>query len=194
MRILTTAEIRSGKSDRVAFRAADRLPIRVVLDGVRRPYNLGAIFRLCDAMLVERLIVCGGPLDIRNRRFLQAAQGAHRWVPREVVEDAASAVATLKRQGWAIVVADIASGSVPPERFKPDFPLCLVVGGETDGVSQAVLDHADATVAVPMLGMVNSLNVATAPAVVLYHLTVAAQRHAGRESAPPPGGVTLPVS
>jgi len=65
MRVLTTAEIRSDKPDRVAFRAADRLPVRVVLDGVQRAYNLGAIFRLCDAMLVERLIVCGGPVRRR---------------------------------------------------------------------------------------------------------------------------------
>jgi tRNA G18 (ribose-2'-O)-methylase SpoU len=187
MHILTTAEIRSGKPGRIAFRAADRLPIQVVLDGVRRPYNLGAIFRLCDAMLVERLIVCDAALDLRNRRFVQAAQGAQRWVPWQVAEDAALAVAALKRQGRRIVVADIASGSVPPERFEPAFPLCLVVGGETEGVSQAVLDQADATVAVPMLGMVNSLNVATATAVVLYHLTVAAQRNAGRVGATLPG-------
>jgi tRNA (guanosine-2'-O-)-methyltransferase len=180
MRILTTAENRSEKPDRVAFRAIARLPIQVLLDGVQRAYNHGAIFRLCDAMLVERLIVCGAPLDCRNRRFLQAAQGAQRWVPWELAENAAVAVTALKSQGISIVVADLASGSVPPERFEPTFPLCLVVGGENEGVSQAVVDQADATVMVPMLGMVNSLNVATATAVVLYYLTVAARRDAGR--------------
>lgn len=178
MRILTTAEIRSDKPDRAAFRAARRLPVQVVLDGVQRAYNLGAIFRLCDAMLVERLIICGVALDRRNRRFLQASQGAHRWVPWEVAEDAAVAVAALKRQGSRIVVADIASGSVPPERYEPAFPLCLVAGGERGGVSRAVLDQADAAIAVPMLGMVNSLNVATATAVVLYYLTLGARRDA----------------
>nr|WP_294506057.1 TrmH family RNA methyltransferase [uncultured Rhodopila sp.] len=183
MRVLTTAEIRSDKLDRVAFRVIHRLPIQVLLDGVQRPYNLGAVFRLCDAMLVERLIICGGPVDIRNRRFLQAARGTQRWVPWELAEDAALAVAALKRQGSRIVVADLASGSVPPERFDPVFPLCLVVGGEAEGVSQAVIDQADAAVAVPMLGMVNSLNVATATAVVLYYLTVAARR--GDGSIPP---------
>jgi tRNA G18 (ribose-2'-O)-methylase SpoU len=180
MHVLKTAEIRSDRPDRVAFRAVDRLPVQVVLDSVQRAYNLGAIFRLCDAMLVERLIVCGAPVDCRNRRFLQAAQGAHRWVPWELADDTALAVTALKRQGSRIVVADLAIGSVPPERFEPAFPLCLVVGGEAGGVSQAVLDLADATVAVPMLGMVNSLNVATATAVVLYYLTVAARRQAGR--------------
>jgi tRNA G18 (ribose-2'-O)-methylase SpoU len=179
MRVLTTAELRSDKPDRAAFRAVRRLPVQVVLDGVQRPYNLGAIFRLCDAMLVERLIVCGAPLDRRNRRFLQAAQGAQRWVPWELAEDAASAVAALKRQGSRIVVADLSTGSVPPERFEPVFPVCLVAGGERGGVSRAVLDQADAAVTVPMLGMVNSLNVATATAVVLYYLTLAARRDAG---------------
>lgn len=179
MHVLKTAEIRSEKPDRTAFRAVRRLPVQVVLDGVQRAYNLGAIFRLCDAMLVERLIVCGVAMDQRNRRFLQAAQGAQRWVPWEMAEEATSAVAALKRQGSMVVVADLVSGSVSPECFEPAFPVSLVVGGERGGVSQAVLDQADAAVAVPMLGMVNSLNVATATAVVLYHLTLAAQRHAG---------------
>jgi tRNA G18 (ribose-2'-O)-methylase SpoU len=179
-RILTTAELRRDKPDRNAFRALRRLPVQVVLDGVQRPYNLGAIFRLCDAMLVERLIICGAPVDRRNRRFLQAARGAQRWVPWELAEDAAPAVAARKRQGSMIVVADLASGSVPPECLEPVFPVCLVAGGERGGVSRAVLDQADATVTVPMLGMVNSLNVATALAVVLYYLTVAARRDAGR--------------
>nr|WP_294520828.1 TrmH family RNA methyltransferase [uncultured Rhodopila sp.] len=186
MRVLTTAEIRSDKPDRIAFRAIQRLPIQIVLDGVQRAYNLGAIFRLCDAMLVERLIVCGAPVDCRNRRFLQAARGAQRWVPWELAETAAVAVSALKGQGSRILVADLASGSMPPERIEPAFPLCLVVGGEIGGVSQAVLDQADAAVAVPMLGMVNSLNVATATAVVLYYLTVAARRDAARNAVATP--------
>ena len=64
-------------------------------------------------------------------------QGAQRWVPWELAEDAALAVAALTRQGSRIVVADLASGSVPPERFEPTFPLCLIVGGERGRVSQA---------------------------------------------------------
>src|SRR5664279_684318 len=78
--VVTTVEIRSDKPDRSAFRAAHRLPVQVVLDGVQRAYNLGAIFRLCDAMLVERLIVCEAPasaaghpvvrLELTNGPFL----------------------------------------------------------------------------------------------------------------------------
>jgi tRNA G18 (ribose-2'-O)-methylase SpoU len=127
---LTTAELRLTKPTRAAFSAIRRLPVQILLDGVTQNYNVGAIMRLCDAMLVEGLVVCGGKPDIRNRRLVQAAQGTQRWVPWVHAESAESAAYELKAQGYNIVVAEITSLSVPPERFDPVFPICLVVGGE----------------------------------------------------------------
>ena len=59
---------------------------------------------------------------------------------------------------------------VSPAELRPCFPAVLVLGGERTGVSQAVLDCAEQTVAIPMRGMANSLNVATAAAIVLHEL------------------------
>lgn len=58
-RPLSRAELREVKPDRAAFAALPRRPITVVLDRVRQNYNIGAIFRLCHAFLVERLIIGG---------------------------------------------------------------------------------------------------------------------------------------
>lgn len=58
---------------RTEFPTKPRNPITVVLDGVRQNYNLGAIFRLCDDFLVERLIICGTPGMLRKRKLVQAA-------------------------------------------------------------------------------------------------------------------------
>jgi 23S rRNA (guanosine2251-2'-O)-methyltransferase len=57
--VLKTAELRQSKPDRATFTGRRRNPVTVVLDGVTGHYNLGAIFRLCDAFLVERLVICG---------------------------------------------------------------------------------------------------------------------------------------
>src|ERR1700732_708427 len=57
--ILGKAELRRSKPDRTTFAAWPRNPVTVVLDGVTGHYNIGAIFRLCDAFLVERLVICG---------------------------------------------------------------------------------------------------------------------------------------
>jgi tRNA G18 (ribose-2'-O)-methylase SpoU len=165
-----TEHLRQAKCDRDAFASKPRLPITVVLDRVKQAYNVGAIFRLCDAMLAERLVICGADVYPRKRRLAQAAQGTQYWTPWEQAESAEEAVMRAKAEGYQIAAVELASNSVRPENFAPKFP-GLVLGGEQDGVSQEVLNHADAVIEIPMRGMANSINVSTAAAIVLYQLS-----------------------
>ncbi len=80
-RALTTPELRLSKVTREEFLTRPRRPTTVVLDGVSQSYNIGAIFRLCDAFLVQQPVICGTKLDLRKRRLVQAAQGTQHWVP-----------------------------------------------------------------------------------------------------------------
>ena len=171
-RALTTAELRATKLTRDEFLARPRRPITVVLDGVTQNYNIGAIFRLCDAFLVQKLVICGTKVDLGKRRLVQAAQGTQHWVPWTEYQHASEAVADAKGRGSWVGVAEQTTASVRPEELAPVFPATLVLGGERSGVSPEVVDVADAAVAIPMLGMANSLNVATAAAILLYWLTV----------------------
>jgi tRNA (guanosine-2'-O-)-methyltransferase len=75
-RALTTVELRRTKATRDKFLAHPRRPITVVLDGVAQDYNIGAIFRLCDAFLVQQLVICGASvprLGVRPRLMLLRA-------------------------------------------------------------------------------------------------------------------------
>jgi tRNA G18 (ribose-2'-O)-methylase SpoU len=167
---LSTDELRRTKLDRTAFAALSRSPITVVLDGVVGNYNLGSIFRLCDAFLAERLIVCGAAVVLRKRKLVQAAKGAERWVPWETATDAAATVRALKAAKYWIVAVELTAISVPVTAMRSRFPAALVLGNEVRGVSADVLACADQSVAIPMRGMANSLNVATAAAIVLHDL------------------------
>lgn len=178
-RALTKAELRRNKPDRHAFRAQPRLPVRVVLDGVRQGYNVGALFRLCDAFLCERLVVCGRDASRGMRKLVQAAQGTHNWVPWEQRDNAVEAVLEARAEGCQVVTVEQTSDAVGLDCFLPRYPVCLVLGSERAGVSQAVLDLADAAVTIPMRGMANSLNVATAAAIVLHGLATACMDAAG---------------
>lgn len=169
-RALTTAELRHGKDDRHAFQTQARLPIQVVLDGVRHGYNVGALFRLCDAFLCERLVICERDGTQGTRKLVQAAQGTHHWVPWGQADSAIEVVRAARSNGYQIVAIEQTSGAVGLDRFLPQYPICVVLGSERAGVSPAVLDLADAAVAIPMRGMANSLNVATAAAIVLHAL------------------------
>jgi tRNA G18 (ribose-2'-O)-methylase SpoU len=183
-RVLPKPELRRSKPDRASFLAQPRNPITVVLDGVSGSYNLGALLRLCDAFLVERLVICGRherrgapqpvtPL-LRKRKLVQAAMGAQRWVPWAEEPDAATVVRAAKAAGAWIAAVELTAESVSPAAMQPRLPAVLVLGGERCGISPEVLACADQAVAIPMLGMANSLNVATAGAIVLHELVLRA--------------------
>jgi tRNA G18 (ribose-2'-O)-methylase SpoU len=169
--VLSTADLRRSKCDRNSFSKMPRLPVTVVLDQVRHAYNIGAIFRLCDANLVESLVVAGVEVNLRNRHLVRAAQGTQHWTPWAQVEAADIAVARAKADGYQVVVIEQASHSIRLEDFVPAFPVCVVLGGERGGVSPQVLRLADAVIEIPMRGMANSINVATAAAIVLYAIS-----------------------
>ena len=176
-RVLSKPELRQSKPGRADFAVQARNPITVVLDGVRGNYNIGAIFRLCDAFLVERLIICGEESQarprsalLRRRKLVQAAMGTQRWVPWQEELDAGTVVRAAKAAGHWIAVVEITAESVSLAAMQPRYPAALVLGNERSGVSQEVLACADQAVAIPMLGMANSLNVAMAGAIVLYEL------------------------
>lgn len=170
--VMPTEALRRSKPDRATFATQPRRPITVVLDGVTGNYNLGAFFRLCDAFLVNRLVICGDtPVQLHKRRLVQAAAGAQHWVPWQATKDAAAFVHAARMAGDWIVAADLTERSVSPAALQPRFPMVLVLGGETSGISAEVLACAHQAIAIPMLGMSNSLNVATAGAIILYEVT-----------------------
>jgi tRNA G18 (ribose-2'-O)-methylase SpoU len=172
--VLSKPELRLSKPGRADFAATPRNPITVVLDGVSGHYNIGAMFRLCDAFLVERLVICGKTTEalLRKRKLVQAAMGTQLWVPWQEAPDAAVLVHAAKVTGHWIAVVEITAESVTPTAMQPRYPAVLVLGNERSGVSREVLACADQTIAIPMQGMANSLNVATAAAIVLHEMTM----------------------
>ncbi|MFH1555882.1 MAG: TrmH family RNA methyltransferase [Pseudomonadota bacterium] len=170
--LLASEALRQEKADRTTFMALPRRPLTVVLDRVRHNYNIGAIFRLCDAFLVERLVIAGMDVDLRKRRLVQAAQGTQRWVPWDMVEDATSFVSAARASGAHVIVVEQTDAGREPQDIEPVFPICLVLGSENAGVSKEIVDMAHGAVTIPMLGMANSINVATAAAITLHHLSL----------------------
>lgn len=173
---LSSGELRRPKGGRGEFLALRRRPITVVLDDIRQNYNIGAIFRLCDGFLAERLVIGGARVELHKRKLVQAARGTQGWVPWGYVENAATAVAVAKAAGARVIIVEQTSAGVAPEKLTVDSPVCLVLGSERNGVSQEIVDMADASVTIPLFGMANSLNVATAAAIVLHRLCVQLER------------------
>ena len=154
-------------------RQQGKLPIRVLLSDVSDPLNVGGIFRLADALGVEKLHLAGVtpiPPDPKIKRMARATEKAVAW---EYHDDAAAVVRELAAAGYAIVSLEVttASRNIRSLSANPPSAICLVAGSEKEGVSQEILDLSDYTVHIPMRGQNSSMNVTTACAIAVSELT-----------------------
>lgn len=137
---------------------------------IRSLFNVGALFRSCDAFGVAKLYLCGYTGTPPRAEITKTALGAERTVPWEYHRQTLRLLKRLKADGVPIVALEQTRRSIPLPRYRPRFPLALVVGNEVTGVSPATRRLADDVVAIPMHGAKESLNVAVAAGVALYAL------------------------
>ena len=160
----------TGKPDFEEVRRKKRTPLFVVLDNIRSVYNTGAIFRTSDAILAEKLFLCGITAHPPRKDLEKTALGATGIVPWQYRPSARETLLKLKENGVKICALELTTRSVNFKEAKYEFPMALVLGNEVDGVSKEVLDLADFAVSIPMLGRAKSLNVATAYGIVAYEI------------------------
>ncbi len=170
IRKLSFDEIQSSKPSIEEVKNLKRMPFVVVLDNIRSLYNVGAIFRTSDAVLVEKVILCGITGKPPRKEIAKVALGACEIVPWEYYSTTREAVLKLKENGYKIVALELTDPMVDYRKYAYDFPVAIILGNEVEGVSDDVMDLIDNAVAIPMLGRANSLNVATAYGVMVYEL------------------------
>jgi 23S rRNA (guanosine2251-2'-O)-methyltransferase len=170
-RYLQTEELRNKKSSRENFKSVKRRPLTVILDGVGSHYNIGAIFRACDNFLVEKLIICKTEFNPKNKRFKKSSIGVVNWVPHIVSHDPVHHIKELKSDGYKIISVEQTTSSVEMSSLSINTPICIVLGSESYGVSQDVLDESDYVVEIPIEGMANSINVSMVAAIVLHNVS-----------------------
>lgn len=154
------------------LKALPKNPIYIVLDNVLDTYNIGAIFRLADAVAAEKVILCAGSETPPNHRIKKASINTTEWVAWEYASTAVEAIQNLKLKihNLQVVAVELSEKSVPYDEFEYGFPIALVVGHETDGVSEEVLAMCDGVVELPMYGVNISLNVMVSLGVTLYEV------------------------
>lgn len=166
-------EIVSGKLSVEEVLKLPRMPLTVVLDNIRSIYNVGAMFRTCDAVLAEKIILTGITGHPPRKDIDKVALGAAEVVPWEYEPSVGETLVKLKKNGLKICALELTKQSVPFWTAEYDFPMALVVGNEVDGISAEALPHIDCAIDIPMLGRANSLNVATAFGIAAYKILAA---------------------
>ena len=140
--------------------------LTVVMDNVHKPHNLAAIVRTADAVGIP--VVHGVSPQAEFRMRQKSASGSGKWVRVQTHEDIATCFGTLRDQGMRIYCAHLSEQAVDFRRIDFTRPTAVVVGAELEGVGEQAAALADGHVIIPMLGMVESLNVSVATAILLY--------------------------
>lgn len=129
--------------------------------------NLGMLLRSTDAAGVDGVVLTADTTDPFARRVVRGSRGAVFTVPICIQHDATRVINMAKAAGLQ-VVATSARSETPYTSVDFGKPTMVVVGNEHVGITDAVREHADLVVAIPMRGRINSLNIAVAGSIVLY--------------------------
>jgi TrmH family RNA methyltransferase len=161
--LLLVCEKRSGS---LADVVVNQGCVVVVLDRPSSPGNVGTIIRTSDAFGAAAVVLTGHGVDPYEPRVVRATTGSFFAMP--VVEIAAAdAMTAWAREHAVTMVATDEAGDAPLDALPPP-PAAYLFGNETTGLSRALRDAADVTVAIGMTGSASSLNVAAAHAIVLH--------------------------
>ena len=144
----------------------------VVLEDIVDHTNVGAIFRSVAALGADAVLVSPRCADPLYRRSIRVSMGTVFQVPWTRLPAWQTGLDDLRAAGFTIAALALADGSVDLDDFAASAPdrVALVLGTEGDGLSSAAIASADVAVRIPMLGGVDSLNVAAASAVALWAL------------------------
>ncbi|TLU81821.1 MAG: RNA methyltransferase [Chlorobium sp.] len=151
--------------------AAPKHPIMLMLHNIRSMWNVGAMFRTADAAGIEKMILSGYTATPPRKEISKTALGAEETVLWEYHADPLEVLGSMKQEGVRICGLEIAAGSRPYTALHSgDFPLCLVVGNEVDGLENDLLKYCDDVLEITQYGTKHSLNVAVAAGIAIFEM------------------------
>lgn len=149
-----------------------KFPITLVCDSVNNVPNIGSLFRIADALGIEELIFCGHDIPL-GKRMKRTSRATEKYVSYRTVNEVADVLEELKTKSYQIIALEITEKSIAIDELIIDLekPIALIIGNESFGISENVLNEADKTIHVNMFGENSSMNVVQATTIALYELT-----------------------
>ena len=154
------------------FKERKKTPIIVVLDNIRSCNNIGSVFRTSDALLIEKIYLCGITATPPNNEIRKTALDAEKSVNWEYVEQTERVVEKLKIEGYKVFAIEQVENSI----MLPDFSIAegekiaVVFGNEVKGVQQSVVNSCDGSIEIPQFGTKHSFNISVSAGIVLWDL------------------------
>lgn len=164
MRICITERRLDRIRDVLAKRQTD---LTLVINNIHDPHNVSAILRSCDAFGIHRvhLLYTDTAFPALGKK---SSGSAKKWVETMRHQNAAALAEHLKGQGFSLVATSFSESASPLPAWDLTGKIAIILGNEHRGVDEDLAPHIDGALYIPMQGMVQSLNVSVAAAVILY--------------------------
>jgi len=172
MKKLNAKQLRVSKPTKEQVESIGRNPIYFVLDRIIDTYNVGSLFRLADAVGVQKVYLAGDMEYPPNSRIHKAAVGTENWVTWQKTDSTLETVKKLKSEGIQTIAIEQhpLSTSYQLLSTKIKFPVALIIGHESEGIDESVLEEVDLVVELPMHGVNISMNTWGCAAVISYKI------------------------
>ncbi|GIW64683.1 MAG: RNA methyltransferase [Patescibacteria group bacterium] len=194
---LNAEELRRLEEEKArgVIKKVKRNPIYFILENIYDTYNIGGLFRLADALAIEKMYLVGDTETPPNSRIKKASIGTYKIVDWQYFKTTKEAINDLNsklnppvggsktkklenntlhvpRSTLYTVAVEQSPKSVPYNKTEYRFPIALIFGNESFGVKPETLEMVDKIVEIPMYGINKSLNVIVAAAIVSYHIMI----------------------
>lgn len=168
-------KLKSNELDRLSveeYQKIEKTSITVILDNIRSCNNIGSVFRTSDALLIEKIFLCGITATPPNTEIHKTALDAEKSVAWEYASETVVAVTKLKENGYKVYAVEQVENSIMLPDFTPlkDQKIALVFGNEVKGVQQSVIDLCDGAIEIPQYGTKHSFNISVSAGIVLWDL------------------------
>lgn len=152
------------------FKEASKIPLVIVLDNIRSQHNTGSVFRTADAFRVNKIYLCGITATPPAREIQKSALGATDSVEWEYFESTIKAIEVLKSDGFTLIAAEQATGSIHPQELniEREQKYALIFGNEVMGVDDEVMKKCDLCIEIPQFGTKHSLNVSVSAGILMW--------------------------
>lgn len=154
------------------YKSSNKTPIVVVLDNIRSCNNIGSVFRTSDALLIEKIYLCGITATPPNNDIRKTALDAEKSVSWEYFEHTEDVVKKLRADGYTIYAIEQVENSIllPDYQPKPGEKPALIFGNEVKGVKQSVVNICDGSIEIPQYGTKHSFNISVSAGIVLWDI------------------------
>lgn len=154
------------------YKMVEKINIVIVLDNVRSLFNVGSVFRTCDAFKINEILLCGITGKPPHKEIHKTALGATESVNWRYFKTTEQGIDVLKKENYLIVSIEQASKSISLNDFNllPEKKYAFVFGNEVNGVGNNIIKVSDFVVEIPQFGTKHSLNISVSAGIVIWDI------------------------